>query len=88
MSMNDSLEIVKKLATDPLPYVNGGVFLGMTSMDWDLAMKVFIGIGTIIFTWLKAWYEWKKIQDRKKSLSKPEPEESTTTKKKKGESGV
>jgi hypothetical protein len=51
-------------------------------------MKVFIGIGTIIFTWLKAWYEWKKIQDRKKFLPKPEPEEPTTTKKKKGESGV
>lgn len=88
MSMNDSLEIVKKIATDPLPYVNGGVFLGMNAVDWDLAMKVIIGIGTIIFTWFKAYYEWKKIQDRKKSVPKPEPEEPTTTKKKRSGSGV
>jgi hypothetical protein len=65
MSMQDSLEVVKKLASDPLPYVNGGVFLGMNTLDWDLAMKVIIGLGTILFTWIKVWYEWKKLQETK-----------------------
>jgi len=88
MSMSDSLEIVKKIASDPLPYVNGGVFLGMTSLDWDLAMKVIIGIGTVIFTWFKAWYEWKKLQDLKKCDPKPEPETPPTTKKRRSEPGV
>ncbi len=88
MSTNDSLEIVKKLASDPLPYVNGGVFLGMTSLDWDLAMKVIIGLGTILFTWIKVWYEWKKLQEAKaKSEPKPEPEEPATTTKRRGKSG-
>jgi hypothetical protein len=73
MSMTDSLEVAKKLASDPLPYVNGGVFLGMNSLDWDLAMKVIIGIGTILFTWFKVWYEWKKLQDRKSSTKADEP---------------
>lgn len=74
MSTNDSLEVVKKLASDPLPYVNGGVFLGMNSLDWDLAMKVVIGFGTIVFTYLKVWYEWKKLQDQKTSTKKDESE--------------
>lgn len=74
MSMSDSLEVVKKLASDPLPYVNGGVFLGMNALDWDLAMKVIIGVGTIFFTWFKVWYEWKKLQDQKASTNKDESE--------------
>jgi len=74
MSMSDSLEVVKKLASDPLPYVNGGVFLGMNALDWDLAMKVIIGFGTILFTWFKVWYEWKKLQDQKASTNKDESE--------------
>jgi hypothetical protein len=67
MNSTDTLEIVKKVASDPLPYVNGGVFLGMNSLDWDLAMKVIIGLGTILFTWIKVWYEWKKLQEQKSS---------------------
>ena len=65
--MNDSLEVVKKLISDPIPYVNTGVFLGMTAMDWDLALKVFLGIASITWTFLKIINEYKILKDKTKT---------------------
>lgn len=65
MSMNDTLEVVKKLASDPVPYVNTGVFLGMSAMDWDLALKVILGLVSIGWTILKIINEWKRMRENK-----------------------
>ena len=65
--MNDSLEIVKKLATDPIPYVNTGVFLGMTAMDWDLALKVLLGLASVVWTFLKIINEYKILKNKTKT---------------------
>jgi hypothetical protein len=67
--MNDTLEIVKKLATDPIPYVNTGVFLGMTAMDWDLALKVLLGLASVIWTFLKIINEYKVLRDKSKTTT-------------------
>ena len=66
MSGQDTLEIVKKLASNPVPYVNTGVFLGMNEMDWDLALKVLLGLSSIIWTFLKIYNEYRKIRENKK----------------------
>jgi hypothetical protein len=65
MSGQDTLEIVKKLANDPVPYVNTGVFLGMSAMDWDLAFKVLLGFVSVVWTCLKVVNEYKKLRENK-----------------------
>jgi hypothetical protein len=55
--MNDTIQILKVLKNDPIPYVNTGVFLGMTAMDWDLALKVILGFVSIGWTCLKIYNE-------------------------------
>ena len=65
--MNDTLEVVKKLATDPIPYVNTGVFLGMTSLDWDLALKVLLGLASVVWTFLKIVNEYKVLRAKSKT---------------------
>ncbi len=67
--MNDTLEIVKKLATDPIPYVNTGVFLGMTAMDWDLALKVLLGLASVVWTFLKIINEYKVLRKKSKTTT-------------------
>jgi len=67
--MNDTLEIVKKLATDPIPYVNTGVFLGMTAMDWDLALKVLLGLASVVWTFLKIVNEYKVLRKKSKTTT-------------------
>lgn len=76
MLPQDSLEIAKKVVLDPLPYVNGAVFLGMTAADWDLGMKIIIGLGSIVWTWWKVYHEWKKYQEtQSKKCDCPQIEE-------------
>lgn len=65
--MTDSLEIIKKLANDPIPYVNTGVFLGMTTMDWDLALKVLLGLASVVWTFLKIVNEYKVLRAKSKT---------------------
>ncbi len=50
--MKDTLQVVKSLANDPVPYVNTGVFLGMSVADWDLALKVILGFVGICIPFL------------------------------------
>ena len=69
MSTQDTLEIAKKVMIDPLPYVNGAVFLGMTAADWDLGMKIIIGVGSIIWTWWKVYHEWQARREKKKECN-------------------
>lgn len=70
--MQDTLEVLKKLANNPVPYVNTGVFLGMSAMDWDLALKVLLGLASITWTVLKIVNEYKIL--RSKSETKTDSE--------------
>lgn len=63
--MNDTLSVVKSLANDPVPYVNTGVFLGMSVMDWDLAFKVILGFVSITWTVLKIVNEYRILRNGK-----------------------
>jgi hypothetical protein len=65
--MNDSLEVVKKLISDPIPYVNTGVFLGMTALDWELGMKVLLGLTSVVWTLLKIINEYKILREKSKT---------------------
>jgi hypothetical protein len=65
--MNDTLEVVKKLISDPIPYVNTGVFLGMTALDWDLALKVLLGLASVVWTFLKIVNEYKILKNKTKT---------------------
>ena len=65
--MNDTLEIAKKLISNPVPYVNTGVFLGMTTLDWDLALKVLLGLTSVVWTLLKVINEYKVLRDKSKT---------------------
>lgn len=80
MFISDSLLVLKKLATDEVPYINTGVFLGMTALDWDLALKVVLGLASIAWTFVKVYLEWKKAADAK-CAPKPEPEAEDTVRK-------
>ena len=63
--MNDTLSVVKSLANEPVPYVNTGVFLGMSVMDWDLAFKVILGFVSITWTVLKIVNEYRILRNGK-----------------------
>jgi hypothetical protein len=63
-SMQDTIEVIKKLANNPVPYVNTGVFLGMTAMDWDLAIKVLLGGVSVVWTILKVINEYKILRSK------------------------
>ena len=65
--MTDSLEIIKKLATNPIPYVNTGVFLGMSALDWELGMKVLLGLTSVVWTLLKIINEYKTLREKSKT---------------------
>jgi hypothetical protein len=67
--MNDTLEVLKKLANNPVPYVNTGVFLGMSAMDWDLALKVLLGLASITWTVLKIINEYKILRSKSETKS-------------------
>jgi hypothetical protein len=66
--MNDTLLVVKSLANEPVPYVNTGVFLGMSMADWDLAIKVLLGMVSVAWTILKVINEYKNLRSRKSEV--------------------
>jgi len=63
--MKDTIEVIKSIASSPVPYVNTGIFLGMTEADWDLALKVLLGLASVIWTITKAYVEIKKVWNKK-----------------------
>jgi len=68
--MNDTIQVLKGLGNDPVPYVNTGVFLGMTAMDWDLGLKVLLGAASIVWTFLKMYSELIKIRNQRNETTK------------------
>ena len=63
--MKDTLQILRGLANDPVPYVNTGIILGLSSMQWDLLIKILIAIPSVIWTWFKVANEMKKYKETK-----------------------
>ena len=60
--MKDSLQIIKGIITDPVPYINTTVLFGLTTMQWDLFLKVAVAIPSVIWTWFKVLNEIKKYK--------------------------
>lgn len=63
--MKDTLEVLKNIITNPVAYVNGGVILGLSSMQWDLVIKILITLPTVIWTWFKVYNEIKVYKAKK-----------------------
>ena len=60
--MKDTLQILKGLVTDPVPYVNTTVLFGLTTMQWDLFLKILIAVPSVIWTWFRILNEIKKYK--------------------------
>jgi len=65
MTPADTLHVIKQTILNPVPLVNGALFLGMTEADWDLAMKVLIGFASFVWTCAKIYIEIKKARREK-----------------------
>ena len=61
--MKDTLIALKGIANDPLPYVNTTVLFGLSSMQWDLLIKILVAIPSIIWTYYKILNEIKKSKE-------------------------
>ena len=66
--MKDTLAVLKSLANDPVPYVNTTIFLGLSAMQWDLMIKIVIGLGSAVWTYLKIVNEWRKYKEKQKDV--------------------
>jgi hypothetical protein len=65
--MKDTLQVLRGLANDPTPYVNTGVLIGLSAMQWDLWLKILIAIPSVIWTWFKVVNEIKRYKETKGS---------------------
>lgn len=63
--MKDTMQIIKGLATDPVPYINTTVLFGLSTMQWDLLIKILVAIPSVIWTWFKVANEIKKYKSSK-----------------------
>lgn len=63
--MKDTMQILKGLASDPVPYINTTVLFGLSTMQWDLVIKILIAIPSVIWTWFKVLNEIKKYKASK-----------------------
>lgn len=63
--MKDTMQIIKGLASDPVPYINTTVLFGLSTMQWDLVIKILIAIPSVIWTWFKVLNEIKKYKASK-----------------------
>jgi len=61
--MKYTLIALKGIANDPLPYVNTTVLFGLSSMQWDLLIKILVAIPSIIWTYYKILNEIKKSKE-------------------------
>lgn len=54
--------MLKGLASDPVPYVNTTILLGMSAAQWDLGLKILLGLASVVWTYLRIINEWKKYK--------------------------
>jgi hypothetical protein len=60
--MRDTLQILKGLVADPVPYVNTTVLFGLSAMQWDLFIKIAVAVPSIIWTVFRVLNEIKKYK--------------------------
>lgn len=60
--MRDTLQIVKGLVSDPVPYINTTVLFGLSAMQWDLAIKLLVAIPSVVWTYFRLLNEIKKFK--------------------------
>jgi hypothetical protein len=60
--MRDTLQVLKGLVTDPVPYVNTTVLFGLSAMQWDLFIKIAVAVPSIIWTVFRVLNEIKKYK--------------------------
>jgi hypothetical protein len=58
--MKDSLQKIAEIIVSPVPLVNVTVLFGLTAGQWDLLMKIIVGLLTAVWTGVKIWKEYKK----------------------------
>jgi hypothetical protein len=62
IKMKDTIQIIKGLFNDPVPYVNTTVLFGLTAMQWDLLIKLLVAIPSVVWTYYKIINEIKKYK--------------------------
>ena len=60
--MRDTVQVLKGLVTDPVPYVNTTVLFGLSAMQWDLFIKIAVAVPSIIWTVFRVLNEIKKYK--------------------------
>jgi hypothetical protein len=60
--MRDTLQVLKGLVADPVPYVNTTVLFGLSAMQWDLFIKIAVAVPSIIWTLFRVLNEIKKYK--------------------------
>ena len=50
---------------DPVPVVNTGVILGLSTMQWDLLIKILVAVPSVIWTWFRVANEIKNYKASK-----------------------
>jgi hypothetical protein len=60
--MKDTLQIIKGLGSDPVPYINSTVLFGLSAMQWDLFIKIAVAVPSIIWTYFRVLNEIKKYR--------------------------
>lgn len=63
--MKDSIAILKNLASDPVPYVNTTVLFGLSTMEWDLLIKLLVAIPSIVWTYFRLANEIRRFRQAK-----------------------
>ena len=60
--MEDTLKVLRSLASEPVPYINTTVLFGLSYMQWELLFKILIGFASLTWTGLRIYRELKKIK--------------------------
>ena len=63
--MRDTLQVLKGMVSDPVPYVNTTVLFGLSAMQWDLFIKIAVAVPSIIWTVFRVLNEIKKYKASK-----------------------
>jgi hypothetical protein len=58
--MKDTIQKIGEIIVSPVPLVNVTVLFGLTAGQWDLLMKIIVGLLTAVWTGVKIWKEYKK----------------------------
>lgn len=60
MTLPDTLKAIQHAVINPVTAVNVTVLFGMTEAQWDLLLKVLVGLASFAFTCAKIYIEIKK----------------------------